>query len=305
MKKVFLLIIVSMLCISLGGCTSIKNQTQDNTGTQPNDEADKLSVISVAESFGSRLKMVSLQAPPDVLNKSLTDNYGDLVSPALLAQWQGDPQNAPGRMVSSPWPDRIEVLAADKMADDSYQIKGELIEITSAEQANGGFAAKRPITLVERKIDNKWLIDEVSLGAYVENDTIKYENTQYGFSFTLPKSWQGYTIVTDEWEGDPVNDNDSGKAETGPMISIRHPAWTAQNPRQDIPVMIFTTDQWNSLQQEKFHIGAAPIGPSELGHNSQYVFALPARYNYAFPIGYEEVAAILESNPLQTSDPVD
>jgi len=38
----------------------------------------------------------------------------------------------------------------------------------------------------------------------------------------------------------------------------------------------------DSLQQEKFHIGAAPINPSELGRNTKYVFALPARYNYAF-----------------------
>jgi hypothetical protein len=83
------------------------------------------------------------------------------------------------------------------------------------------------------------------------------------------------------------------------MISIRHPQWTAKNPRQDIPIMIFTITQWDSLQQEKFHIGAAPIGPSELGHNTKYVFALPARYNFAFPTGYEEVESILKSNPLQ------
>jgi hypothetical protein len=62
--------------------------------------------------------------------------------------------------------------------------------------------------------------------------------------------------------------------------------------------MIFTLDQWNALQQEKFHIGAAPIGPRELGRNSRYVFALPARYNFAFPKGYEEVQDILEGNPL-------
>ena len=65
--------------------------------------------------------------------------------------------------------------------------------------------------------------------------------------------------------------------------------------------MVFTLDQWNSLQQGGFHIGAAPIGPSELGRNNNYVFALPARYNYAFPTGYKEVATILESSPLQAN----
>jgi len=63
--------------------------------------------------------------------------------------------------------------------------------------------------------------------------------------------------------------------------------------------MIFTRAQWNSLQRGDFHIGAAPIGPSELARNSKYVFALPARYNYAFPIGFEEVEIILKNNPLQ------
>lgn len=127
-----------------------------------------------------------------------------------------------------------------------------------------------------------------------------YQNTQYGFSFNLPKSWKGYKIVTDKWIGYDVK---SGKiSETGPMISIRHPLWTAKKPRQDIPIMVFTLSQWNSLQQEKFHIGAAPIGPSELGRNSRYVFALPARYNYAFLTGYKEVENILIGKPLQPNE---
>lgn len=40
------------------------------------------------------------------------------------------------------------------------------------------------------------------------------------------------------------------------------------------------------------------IGPSMLGQNSKYVFALPPRYNYAFPTGFEEVEKILETGPL-------
>ena len=63
--------------------------------------------------------------------------------------------------------------------------------------------------------------------------------------------------------------------------------------------MIFTTAQWKSLQQEEFHIGAAPVGPRELGRNTKYVFGLPARYNFAFPTGYEEVENILKGDPLQ------
>jgi len=125
-----------------------------------------------------------------------------------------------------------------------------------------------------------------------------YTNKEYGFQFSLPKSWAGYSIVPDTWKGYAPGTSDGTVAEQGPLISIRHPRWTAEIPRQDIPIMVFTIQQWNLLQQDKFHIGAAPIGPRELGRNAQYVFALPARYNYAFPAGYEEVETILANNPL-------
>lgn len=129
---------------------------------------------------------------------------------------------------------------------------------------------------------------------------VVYRNDQYSFSFSLPKSWKGYTIVTDRWEGLSLEEAKKSKViESGPILLIRHPQWTRQNQRQDIPIMIFTREQWNMLQQEKFHIGAAPMGPKEIGRNSRYVFALPARYNYAFPTGYEEVEKILENNPLK------
>ncbi|HCT36163.1 MAG TPA: hypothetical protein DF292_03910 [Firmicutes bacterium] len=125
-------------------------------------------------------------------------------------------------------------------------------------------------------------------------NAIIYENSAYGFSFALPAGWEGYRIVAEQWEGLSLENRPSG-----PILNIRHPQWTAEKPRQDIPIMIFTMAQWEALQSEKFHIGAAPMGPKELGRNSKYVFALPARYNYAFPEGFEEVDAILESGALK------
>jgi hypothetical protein len=132
-----------------------------------------------------------------------------------------------------------------------------------------------------------------------EQQQVIYRNTQYGFNFSLPISWEGYNIIPSEWEGYTSGPQGEVSVEQGPIISIRHPKWTSANPRQDIPIMVFTITQWDSLQQGKFHIGAAPIGPSELGHNTRYVFALPARYNYSFSTGFEEVEKILEGSPLQ------
>jgi len=140
----------------------------------------------------------------------------------------------------------------------------------------------------------------------VEKASIVYENSDYGFLFLLPDSWKGYTIVTDKWEGLATGTSQSEQVvETGPMISIRNPEWTLEKPQQDIPIMIFTLMQWDLMNQENgFHIGAAPIGPSELNRNSKYVFALPARYNFAFPDGYEEVEAIIKSNPLKPTEDI-
>ena len=93
--------------------------------------------------------------------------------------------------------------------------------------------------------------------------------------------------------------------EQGPQILIRHPKSTPQNPRQDIPIMVFTLDQWNSLQEGKFHVSAGPLNPRELGRNRRYVFAVQARYNYAFPEGWQEVAQILRGRPLRTFEPAE
>jgi hypothetical protein len=128
-----------------------------------------------------------------------------------------------------------------------------------------------------------------------------YESAEYGFTFTLPESWEGYQIVSDTWEGISI---DQQQMENGKILLIRHPAWTEEKPRQDIPIMIFTLNQWSSLEKGEFHIGAAPIGPTILGQNNEFVLALPARYNFAFLEGYEEVETILEKTPLQTKNVV-
>jgi hypothetical protein len=86
------------------------------------------------------------------------------------------------------------------------------------------------------------------------------------------------------------------------MILIRHPEWKENQVRQDIPIMIFTLSQWESVEQETLSVSAAPIPPSELGRNSSYVFALPARYNFAYPEGAQEVEDIIAGNPLEPTE---
>ncbi len=134
--------------------------------------------------------------------------------------------------------------------------------------------------------------------------SVTYTNNDYGFTFSLPTDWQGYSIVTSTWNG---NSNEGCPANgcptvTGPEILIRNPQWTQTNPWQDIPIMIFTHSEWSAVTSGTLTVSAAPFPPSELGENTTYVFALPPRYDYAYPNGWQEVETIIQGNPLHAFD---
>ena len=141
--------------------------------------------------------------------------------------------------------------------------------------------------------------DSPSLAITENEDSIIYSDTKHGFQFSLTENWKGYTIQAEVWQGTAIDGENVGEVvEFGPKILIRHPDWTTDHPRQDIPIMIFTIDQWDIIVKEEMAVGAAPIGPSKIGSNSKYVFALPARYNFAYETGFEEVEEILDNNPI-------
>jgi len=303
MKRLSILLLAVLIGATLTGCAleniAAKAPEDGAEIQQPSDsQDDEKTVAKLIEEFGTKLKLVSLLAPQDAVGQSMEEHYGSYVTDELLAKWQNDPEHAPGRTVSSPWPERIEIVSVEKIADDSYQVTGNIIEVTSTDLEKEDVANRIPITLTVKKFENGWLIDEVSFGSDEEEESsVVYTNNEFGFKFALPETWKGYAIITDTWEGSTPGS--STVEETGPKAIIRHPEWKAEEPRQDIPILIFTHAQWEDLQKEKFHIGAAPVGPSELGRNNKYVFALPARYNFAFLKGYEEVEQILQNNPLE------
>ena len=119
---------------------------------------------------------------------------------------------------------------------------------------------------------------------------VEYRNDQYGFSIPLAETWKGFSVLKKTWEGWPINGMENAATSThGHLLVIRHPNWTVSEPREDMPVMVFTPGEWDLVMQEKLSLGAAPIHPSKLGENSKYIFALPARYNYDYKTGWEEV----------------
>jgi hypothetical protein len=127
-----------------------------------------------------------------------------------------------------------------------------------------------------------------------------YTNRRYGFTFCLPRSWAGFRVDTSQWDGRVLDTDTAGPPQVlhGPELFIRHPLWTAADPRQDIPIMIFTHAEWRLIEREALAVSAAPVGPSELGRNTSYVFALPPRHNFTMLTGWEEVRDILDHHPL-------
>lgn len=115
-------------------------------------------IRDLVENFGMRLQNVSLQAPDAA--QEIQKQYSEFVTPALLEMWMNDVSKAPGRIVSSPWPDRIEITTLSKEGTDRYELTGFIVEITSLEVVNGGAATKIPVRMVVQKVQGSWLITE-------------------------------------------------------------------------------------------------------------------------------------------------
>jgi hypothetical protein len=123
--------------------------------------------------------------------------------------------------------------------------------------------------------------------------TIKYINRKYGFTFSLPATWKGYSAVEDTWN------SVVGETPKGPSITLKNPQSTTEKEYQDIYIMVFSHAQWDSVQRGEFSVSAASVGPAELGRNRKYVFAEPPRMiDSDNLLGWEEVVKIMHSNPL-------
>lgn len=123
--------------------------------TSPSSQ-DENKVRTVVKNFGTKLQKVSLLSP--VVKKEMKENYSRFVTQDLLDEWMSIPQEAPGRQVSSPWPDRIEITNIQKESSTKYRVDGEIIEVTSVEVVNGGAANKIPVHLVVKYVRGEWLI---------------------------------------------------------------------------------------------------------------------------------------------------
>ena len=158
--------------------------------------------------------------------------------------------------------------------------------------------------------DDEYIVNDYKTAEETESTeplklSILYSNTDYGFDAGLPASWEGYSIIETTWSGQYYLKPDlgySGETASGPKILIRHPLWTEESPWEDIPIEIFTPEQWEQVINDDLITSAAPIPPMELDRNSKYVFALPPRYNFDYSTGWEEVQNIITSKSIKATE---
>ncbi|HET6568777.1 MAG TPA: hypothetical protein VFG50_12495 [Rhodothermales bacterium] len=166
---------IVLLAAGMAACTQPETETPEGTDTpnppvgadtaydqsattgQQTSGNDEQEVRQAVEVFGERLKMVSVLAPDSILVRDVREQYGPLVTPELLAEWTANPNDAPGREVSSPWPERIEVTSLEKQPDGEYRVLGQVVYVTSAEQTSGGASSKENVViLVKQGDDGQW-----------------------------------------------------------------------------------------------------------------------------------------------------
>lgn len=101
-------------------------------------------------SFGTVLKDVSLLGPD--ASSSMRTAYEPYITEELLATWQKDPEHAPGRLTSSPWPDHVTIESISRQGN-SYIVAGSLVSMTDA-----GESGSTPFVAQVVQVDGSWKI---------------------------------------------------------------------------------------------------------------------------------------------------
>lgn len=98
--------------------------------------SDSVKIIRNVNKFGEQFKKVSLTAPEEVVINSIKSNYSSFVDSRLMDLWTQNPERAPGRLTSSPWPERVKITDIKEVKDGLYNISGDIILMTSMEKTS-------------------------------------------------------------------------------------------------------------------------------------------------------------------------
>ncbi|HEX6054071.1 MAG TPA: hypothetical protein VFZ21_32595 [Gemmatimonadaceae bacterium] len=120
---------------------------------------DTAGARAVVEQFGDHLRDVSLLAPDSVVRDRIREAYAPYVTQGLLELWIARPDSAPGRKVSSPWPDRIRIDTVRPAGLRTCRVVGQVIYTTSVNETQGGDTLREQVVLRVTR-DTTWRIDD-------------------------------------------------------------------------------------------------------------------------------------------------
>lgn len=122
------------------------------TVAAPRPETNERTPEEVVLELGRRMKQVPTSAAPEIAAKAIREQYDGLVHPDLLNAWAKAPSDAPGRPVSSPWPERI-AIEKSSVSEGRAVIDGLLVEATST-----GVARQVPIRVTLENAGGSWQV---------------------------------------------------------------------------------------------------------------------------------------------------
>lgn len=187
--------------------------TQEKKENIPQDQGKQTDqVAEFVRHFGEQLKEVSLIAPD--ASEQIKKQYGPYVADDLLSGWEEDPESAPGRLTSSPWPEGLVVKSVTKATstENTYKVTAHLILMTSKERAsvdtsdNAGwqYVTLTVVTVAgsEKKITpeaNRWEITKYQLHPFAPGFDDDVSST--GLLIVRSDTEDGFTAVA-TYEGE-------------------------------------------------------------------------------------------------------
>lgn len=111
---------------------------------------ERAAATKFVEDFGAQLQSVFVLGPN--ASSTIAATYGEYAEQHLLQEWQREPEAAPGRLTSSPWPSRIEIDSASSQGS-GYVMSGDVVYETSA-----GEAGRAPLLVFVVKREGQWRI---------------------------------------------------------------------------------------------------------------------------------------------------
>lgn len=148
-------IVLLTLVVASAAAYGIYNYRKSNSSF-----ADSAQVRIAVAGFGDMLRQVPLIAPPDVVAFAMDKYYSLYVSPELLAKWKANPQSAPGRLTSSPWPDRIDITGVTKNKDGTFTVLANIVEIANGTGTTTAIAATVPVKFTLTLGPDGWQITD-------------------------------------------------------------------------------------------------------------------------------------------------